>query len=372
MLFYRFRVSSGLTGMIEIGPSRYSAAEEFVLTEYAARKWVSKLDLQSGKIFFVGEIGGEERMFNDWHTSRYYSSKARQDGAMPPLDFEVFTLPVLLNTVAGSLGNQQWWNIDEDCVFEAFELNTKTPAELGAASPHLDYKITVVTKTGWASGVSRDMHEYAGFNKQRSNSTLGVASAMVANAAGWTYTDETIAANSPTSDASGLIDLGLGASGTEFLYHGFYDKFCGIYFDIATATGGVVNAAGATAAVQYPKVSASGTVTWTDLNITDGTANATVSFAQSGAITWEQPSDWARQVVASGSGKWYYVRVKPTAGVQFTPAARASFSRTVVTKIKPFEVDPFLYTGDKVWCNLTTTGAATGVLPGTLTFRRVN
>ena len=108
MLFYRFRVSSNLTGYVEIGPSRYEASEEFVLTEYAARKWVSKLDVQSGKITFVCEIGGEERQFNDWNTSRHYSSKAKQDGAMPPIDYEVYTLPVLLNTVVPLLSNVDW------------------------------------------------------------------------------------------------------------------------------------------------------------------------------------------------------------------------------------------------------------------------
>lgn len=355
MQFYRFRVSSGLTGYIEIGPSRYSAAEEFVLTEYAARKWVSKLDLQSGKIIFAGEIGGEERQYSDLKTGDHYSSKAKQDGAMPPLDFEVITLPVLIHTTDASYGNQQWWNIPEDCVFEGFELNSRTPAQLSAVSPHHDFIFSVSTKTAYASGVDRNLMANAGFGKQRSKNVL-VGSAG-------SYTDYTVAANSPTAHASGYTDLAL--TTTKYAYFGYQDKFCGLYFNMDSA-----NAVAASGVVQYPQVSASGTVTWTNLSVTDGTISAGKSFAQDGAITWEQPSDWAPQVVASGSGEYYYVRIVGSAA--FTAGTDADFVRHVVSTLKPDTEDPLLYTGDKLWLYLNTTGVATGWLPGTIYLRRVN
>ena len=360
MVYYRFRARAA----VEVAYTKYSAEDEIVLNETNARKWISKSDFQNGLLVFAGEMGGEEPMFSGSNQRSYNDSKAKQDGSITSTAFDLISMPVVIDLsnpdLTGLYDTDKWWCLAPcDCVFEGFELETLTPANLGAYNYDFDVKVTnnQAWRTGTASG---SLLEQAGFRNQPAQNVL------TGTSSGWT--DGTTAANSPTSAASGTVDLGLAANEAEYLYVGFWDHFVGLYFDIDT-----VNSEAATCSVQYPQVTASGTISWTDLSITDGTVSGNVSLAQDGAITWERPSDWGKQVIASGYGSWYYVRLvdnDPTTG--FTAAADAAPIWVIEDKVSSYDNIAFINAGDKITINQNTTGTATGIYPGTLYLRRVN
>lgn len=358
MVYYRFRARAA----VQVGFTNYAAGEEIVLSEADAKKWISKADFQNGKLVFAGEMGGEEPIFSDSNSRSYKDSKAKQDGAYAPMSFDIITVPVFIDLSAADLSglaaNDKWWTIAPcDCTFEGFELTTINPSALGVYNYDFDVRVTnnSAWKTGTASG---SLLEQAGFRKQPAKNVLV--------GAGYSFTDYTIAANSPTSAASGTVDLGLAASGTEYVYVGFWDKFVGLYFDIDTT-----NTEASTVKVQYPKVTGSGTITWTDMTVVDTTTNAQV-LDQDGSMTWEKPSDWARTIVSSGSGKWYYVRLYESAGTALTAGADAGPIWVIENKLTSYDNPSFINAGDKITIKQNSTGTATGLYPGVMYLRRMN
>ena len=360
MVYYRFRARTA----VQVAFTNYAAGDEIVLSEADSKKWISKSDFQSGKLVFAGEMGGEEPLFSDANDRSYKDSKARQDGAIAPLSFDLITLPVLIDGTAADLSGQyptdKWWTIAPcDCTFEGFELTSLTPANLG--SYNYDFDVKVTNRQAWRTGTaSGSLLESSGFRNQPATSVLRGGPSK-------TWYDYTIAANSPTGHASGYCYMNLAASASEYLYVGFWDKFVGVYFDVATGSN-----TASTGAVQYPKVTGSGTVAWTDLSITDGTFS-TNDMAVDGAITWERPCDWARTVVASGYGKWFYVRYYVANATALRATATLDGLRVVENKLTSYDNLNFINAGDKITVSLATTAAgATGILPATLYLRRMN
>lgn len=60
---------------------------------------------------------------------------------------------------------------------------------------------------------------------------------------------------------------------------------------------------------QYQYYSAS--TGWTNCaNLVDGTMDGTYGFRQDGTITWDRPTDWARNTPTASSGSWYWWRFR--------------------------------------------------------------
>ena len=92
---------------------------------------------------------------------------------------------------------------------------------------------------------------------------------------------------------------------TDILYVGCEAQFGGLRVDMTAS----VNANASVMDAEYWN----GT-TWADLTETDGTASGGKMFAQSGAITWTMPTDWALTSV-NGSPQLYWMRIKVSAAL---------------------------------------------------------
>lgn len=127
------------------------------------------------------------------------------------------------------------------------------------------------------------------------------------------YADVTSAASDDTVDDLALAAIFTTAA-TDRLYIGAAWGFDGL----AAVLTGTRNAVASVLTVKY-----SGPAGWTTLTATDGTASTGgATFAQSGRITWTQPTDWQRQRL-NGTGDEYFwielsVSVALTAGVTAT------------------------------------------------------
>lgn len=353
MVHYKFRVLQDL----QIGHKVCSAGDEIILREDEVARCISSGDLRSGRIVFCGEVQGEELNYVDSTSRSYKHGRSIQSGYTVPISLDLIALPVILDFRGGAPTGEKWSaTVPCDCVFEGFTLTNLTPAQIGD-STSLDVNVTVTGRTNYEeipSGTA-SLLEVTGFRGQYCNSVL----------VGYTtFMDYTSAA----AGGGGTVDLSLAGNSAEYLYVGFYDKFCGVYVTIDTA-----NTAAATIAAQYPRVSSDGEVTWTSLSITDGTLSAGTSFAQNGAIVWNTPADWAKQTISDDYGSWYYVRFYVPGSTGISSSADAAGMRIVTNILKPYDNPSFINAGDTLSISLASTGATTtSIYTGVVYLRRVN
>ncbi len=349
----------------QVGPDLHAGGTEFELNEAQARKWVKKSDIEDGYVKFVGEVGADQPKYLDTVTSAYLDALAPAAGGGAALaqQHEMVAVGVqipLTRMREAALTDVARVYPDFDANFEGIEFPDVDPTMLSVANYAVTAKI-IPNGDGTASDLLEEGvgSTYAIGTRDQLPKHVGTLTSAGVHA------DQTTAAIAPrpaaAGCASGSVDLGLGASGAEWLYIGWYDRFDGVYFDIDT-----VNSAGATAAVEYAKITSSGTLAWTNVsNLTDGTANSTVTFASDGSMVWSRPGDWGTTVVASGFGEWYYVRVH-SAGIALTAGADACITRIISRKIRGYDNDLFINAGDAVRFDvaLDTTGGATQAATG--------
>lgn len=126
---------------------------------------------------------------------------------------------------------------------------------------------------------------------------------------GSAYTDKTTEATDDEAEDLALATIFTTAN-TDRLYVGARYAFDGLFLELLEN----VNASASVLTVNYWK----GGAGWTSLSATDGTAVSGKTFAQSGRITWTQPSDWDRRDLNATGQEYYWaelvVSVAPDAG----------------------------------------------------------
>jgi hypothetical protein len=116
---------------------------------------------------------------------------------------------------------------------------------------------------------------------------------------GSAYNDRTTAASDDTESDVALATIFTTAA-TDRLYVGSLSSFDGIQVRMQ----GTLNAIASVLTVKY-----SGSNGWTSITHADGTAASGKAFAQSGRITWTQPSDWQRRTLDNSSDAYYWIEL---------------------------------------------------------------
>lgn len=336
MVIKRFRVKPSLTGKYVCSLGEFSAGDVIEMTQFEANRDISKDDISSGTLIFVEEIDQSEPAWRDQYSKAYQDATipqsdpaTRYSNRVGPEDDSIFTESAFLTWTYTAGSDLARIYPEVDCVVESVEFTSLTKTQLGTTDFVLCCNLKKVDKAGTATDIlEKDM----GPTKQSpENVMVGIE--------GGTIADETAHANNAVAND---IDIGLAASGTEFIYIGYHDAFDGVAWDIGTTP----QAAGATATVEYPAVTDSGTVEWTTVNsLVDGTVSSNKSLAADGTMIWNRPKDWAAKVVESGYGEWYYVRIG-SAGTAFTDTAVGTQLWVVSRKIRPYDNDVQIHKGE--------------------------
>jgi hypothetical protein len=119
------------------------------------------------------------------------------------------------------------------------------------------------------------------------------------------YSDVTDAASDDTEDDVDLSAVFV-TFGTDRLYIGNTGTFDGL--DVRMLA--TLNAIASVLTVKY-----SGPSGWTSLTATDGTTTSGKTFAQSGRITWTQPSDWQRRTLNNSADSFYWIELSVSAAL---------------------------------------------------------
>ena len=122
---------------------------------------------------------------------------------------------------------------------------------------------------------------------------------------GAAYTDLTGGAGDDVEDDVDLSDVFVTVA-NDRLYIGHPSSFDGLQVAMLAA----LNANASVLTVKY-----SGPGGWTSLTVTDGTASSGKTFAQSGRITWTQPSDWQRRTLNNSADAYYWVELSVSAAL---------------------------------------------------------
>ncbi len=381
MVFFKYRVreiltdGSAFTGNFQVGPDTHAAGDAFFLSQKQAEEWITRSDIALGYLELMGEAQEDQAFVTESAAYAHAASgggpvsmREYFDGATPGAqrgiaqELEPSAINIILPLVVQRTSSQTgvaYISPPYDCVINALEFTDLDKTMLG--NVNYSFNINTIPKGTETAVEVFETNDYAYGTRDQLPTHVTMKTGVSHEPWGGNIVDQTVAAAGPRDGSSGTVDLGMGASGAEFLYVGWHDRFDGIYFDIDT-----VNSAGATAAVEYPQITSSGTVNWTDVNtLADGTANSTVTFANDGAMTWNRPGDWGQLVVASGSGEFYYVRVR-SAGVALTAAADAYTLRIITRKIRPYDNDQVIESGDQIRFDsvLDATGGATEAATG--------
>ena len=361
MVIKRFRVKPSLSGKYVCSLGEFAAGAVIEMTQFEANRDIAKADIANGTLIFVEEIDQSEPAWRDQYSKAYQDAMAplgdntsRFTNRVGKQDDSVFTESAYVDWVHTSGSDLARIYPEVDAVVESIEFTSLTKAELGTASFLVHCDVKKVDAAGTATLIAEDS---LGPTRQKArNVMVGVQ--------GGTIADETTDANNSTADD---VDLGLAASGTEFLYVGYHDVFDGVAFDI----GGTPQAEAATCTVEYPAVTDSGTVQWTSVvGLADTTVSSNKSLAQDGTMIWDRPKDWAPSVVASGYGQWYYVRVG-SAGVALTGTAVATQLWVVSRKIRPYDNDVQIHKGEYLRIDNAATGSQyTGPIMVNVNFKR--
>jgi len=116
---------------------------------------------------------------------------------------------------------------------------------------------------------------------------------------GGAYEDLTDAAGDGTEDDLDLSDVFVTVA-NDRLYIGHTSSFDGVDVKMLAA----LNAVASVLTVKY-----SGSTGWKTLTASDGTALTGKTFAQSGRITWTQPSDWQRRTLDNSADAFYWIEL---------------------------------------------------------------
>ncbi len=297
MKLLRFRIAGTFTGTFAVGPNNYTAGQEFTLRDDQARRWISESDIQGGYVVPLGEAGGEAGAYMDANTAAYIAGKDGDTGGIRQ-DEDRFTVTLNPTFVATGATGIAKFRPDCACAFLAVEFPQISASALAAN----EYKIDLRKYTNGLTDAG-SLLEVAGTNSQAATGVLFY------DASAASYTDETADAAS-----AGANDVVLSSMQTnDYLYIGWYAPFDGFVI-----TGDAFNGNAADMTVQYPSVAADGTVTWTSMTVTDGSANGGATFGQAGAVTWEKtPGDWKRMAIRSTASATlaYWVRISVSAAL---------------------------------------------------------
>lgn len=120
----------------------------------------------------------------------------------------------------------------------------------------------------------------------------------------WSYTASAFTDKSDEAASSDENDVAVATifttAATDRLYIGHLGSFDGI--DVRMLAS--LNAIASVMTVKY-----AGPAGWTALTATDGTAAGGKTFAQSGRITWTQPSDWQRRTLDNSADAYYWIEL---------------------------------------------------------------
>lgn len=122
---------------------------------------------------------------------------------------------------------------------------------------------------------------------------------------GGTYTDRT-----PQSRDDALVDVALATIFTTPASDRIYLGCAWAFEGISALLTGTRNAATSVLTVKY-----SGPAGWTTLTANDGTAVSGATFAQSGRILWEQPTDWQRQRLNGTGDEFFWIELSVSAAL---------------------------------------------------------
>lgn len=353
---YRVGQVVSSSNKLVFGADAKGPGELFRFPKEFAEKNISPALISGGFLIPVGEISEDQAKWSDAQVMAYLDGRSPSTGGSRICDINK-TVPVMIqNWIHTPVTGEAKIYPDCDSVVESVEFSSLTNTQLGTYATLINFDLKIVDPV---AGTATSVFESAqGPTKEPlRNCMVGISGGVIA--------DETAHANSA---AANDVDLGLAASGTEFVYVGYHTVFDGVAFDI----GGTPNAAEATCTVEYPKVTGSGTVAWTSVsNLTDGTISGDLSLAQDGVMIWDRPADWKPTVVASGFGEWYYVRVG-SAGAALTAGAVATRMFVINRKLRPYDNSSFVAAGNYLRIDNSATGSQyTGPLQVNINLRNV-
>lgn len=206
-------------------------------------------------------------------------------------------------------------------------LSLVTDAELGQLEPEAVAPTLPWGQTIWTDARAEAKRDLKIWIEMDFPEVIGVADRVLDRWApdyvfgytGGSYSDLRTAAENDTEDDVDLSTV-FATFGTDKLYVGALWGFDGVY---ALMTG-TRNANTATLTVKY-----SGPSGWTTLIATDGTSSSGKTFAQSGRITWTQPTTWQRERLNGTGDEYFWVELSVSA------ALTSGTSLTQILGIRP-------------------------------------
>lgn len=347
---YRVGQIVSSTNKLVFGADAKGPGELFRFPKEFAEKHISPAYISGGYLIPVGEIDESQNAWTDEQIMTYMDGRSPATGGSRVCDVNK-TVPVLVNAWPHerTLGVARVYP-DCDSVVESVDFTSLSKTQLGTYGLGFYFDLKICDPV--ANTADSVFEGTAGPHTEPVRSCLvGIE--------GGAISDETADANDVGVDD---VDLGLAASGAEFVYVGYHDVFDGVSINVATA-----NSEAATCTVEYLQETASGTERWTSVqNLVDGTISGDLSLAQDGVLIWDRPADWKPTVIASGYGEWHYVRIG-SAGVALTAGADATQLWAVSRKLRAYDGKTFVGTGNYLRIDQSATAAA-GAITGTVQF----